>query len=95
LSWIVVITRSVLPDCMEMTMDDLSLLAPDRAALILQVPQTRLARWRSKGAGPDYVKIEGRILYSRDAVVDFINRSTVRTCRELNRSTPAEAVETA
>jgi hypothetical protein len=64
-------------------LDKLSLVAPSRVSTILHVPESRLARWRSKGVGPDYVKIEGRVLYSLDAVVDFINSSTVRSRREL------------
>jgi hypothetical protein len=63
--------------------DKLSLMTPESVSTVLQVPPSRLARWRSKGVGPDYVKIEGRVLYSMDAVVDFINRSTVRHRQEL------------
>ena len=62
--------------------EKLSFMTPHSVAQVLQVPETRLARWRSKGVGPDFVKIEGRVLYSTDAVVDFVNRSTVRTLRE-------------
>lgn len=55
-----------------------NLCTPAQASQALQVPETRLARWRSKGCGPAYVKIEGRVSYSIDSLVEFIKLSTVR-----------------
>lgn len=56
-----------------------SLCSPEQASQGLGVPLSRLARWRSKGVGPVYVKIEGRVSYTLDSLVEFINRSTVQT----------------
>ena len=55
-----------------------NLCAPAQASQALQVPETRLARWRSKGCGPAYVKIEGRVSYTVESLIEFINLSTIR-----------------
>ena len=58
--------------------DKPSLLTPDQAAQTLNLPVTRLTRWRCKGVGPEYIKIEGRVLYSMDALIAFLDGSRVR-----------------
>lgn len=60
---------------------NLSLMTPDRVSLLLNVPKGRLDRWRSKGVGPAFVKLEGRVFYDMDSVVAFVNRSTVQPIR--------------
>jgi hypothetical protein len=51
----------------------------EQLAEMLGVPASRPVQWRMRNVGPEYVKIEGRIYYTLDAVVDFINRNTVKT----------------
>lgn len=41
-----------------------------------EVKLTTLATWRSKGLGPAFVKIGGRVLYKLEAVLAYENRNT-------------------
>lgn len=63
--------------------DKPSLLTPDQAALTLNLPVTRLTRWRCKGVGPEYIKIEGRVLYDMDALISFLDGRRVQPCNNV------------
>lgn len=54
------------------------LLAPEQASQMLCLPTSRLARWRCKGVGPNYIKIEGRVLYNLDDLFAFLGGNQVR-----------------
>ncbi|WP_454757223.1 helix-turn-helix transcriptional regulator [Cupriavidus campinensis] len=41
-------------------------------------PKT-LAQWRSRGEGPNYIRLGGRIFYHRAALDAWIERATVKT----------------
>ncbi len=43
------------------------------AAKILKVSPYTLRNWKSKGIGPELVKVGGRIMYSETALENFIN----------------------
>jgi hypothetical protein len=63
--------------------DKPSLLTPEQAAQTLNLPTSRLARWRSKGVGPNYIKIEGRVLYDMAALTAFLDVSRVQPGRNV------------
>ncbi len=50
-------------------------LTPDQLVKRWQgaVTTGTLANWRSKGVGPTFTKLRGRVLYPLQAVVDFEN----------------------
>lgn len=41
-----------------------------------------LIRWRSHGLGPDYTRIEGRVLYALSAVKQFEQTNTITHTEE-------------
>ena len=49
----------------------IELLTVSEAAEILRASAATLARWRTQGCGPEYVKRNGRVLYAIRAVHDF------------------------
>jgi len=57
----------------------MELLTPKEASDILRVSIHTLAKWRSIGRGPDYIKTGKRVKYSRDTVSDWITRRTIKT----------------
>jgi hypothetical protein len=48
----------------------------DAAPLILRAPAT-LNTWRSRGRGPKYVKIGGRVLYRPQDLRDYIEANVI------------------
>jgi hypothetical protein len=48
-------------------------LPPADAARLLNMPAATLAKWRSVGGGPTYVKVGGRILYRREVLNAFVS----------------------
>lgn len=52
-------------------MSDLSV--SKEAAVYLRVSEDTLRRWRSKGLGPRYIKINGRIPYRRRDLERFLD----------------------
>lgn len=42
-----------------------------------------LIRWRTHGLGPDYTRIEGRVLYALSAVKQFEQFNTITHTEEL------------
>jgi excisionase family DNA binding protein len=57
-----------------MTMDKPDVLAtPDEVADVLGVPEHTLAQWRSKGKGPDYIKVGRHVRYRWSAVNEWLD----------------------
>lgn len=50
----------------------MDLLTPSEVAVLLRVRVSTLRAWRSRGKGPSYVKIGGRVLYRRSAVEQYV-----------------------
>lgn len=55
-------------------MSDFALLTPDEAAEFLRVSRTQLYKLRREEGLP-YVKLGGRTLFKRDALVEFVNQN--------------------
>ena len=51
---------------------------PEEAADFLDRKPITLAVWRSKGKGPNYIKIGNRIIYTDEQLDAFIEKSVVR-----------------
>jgi hypothetical protein len=60
------------------------LLSVSEAALLLNLHPGTLNNWRSKGRGPDFVKIGSTIGYEPDAIAAFKEAHT-RTCERSRR----------
>jgi len=58
-------------------MDDESRLDSREAAEQLGVAPYTMKSWRRKGVGPGYVKIGGRVYYTRKQINDYIKSRTV------------------
>jgi len=60
-----------------------ALLTPKQAAEFLGIPEGTLAQWRSQRRGPQYVKLEGRLVrYRRSDLEDYIASRLVETIIE-------------
>jgi len=46
------------------------------AARLLHRPPATLKRWRYEGVGPDWIVIEGRILYDVAVLLEYIRQNT-------------------
>jgi len=57
----------------------MELLTPKEASAILKVSICTLAKWRSEGQGPDYVKTGKSVKYSQNALNEWIGNSTIKT----------------
>lgn len=51
------------------------LIKPREAAKMLARPESTLRYWRCLGVGPPWIKIEGRVLYDRNELLQYIQRS--------------------
>lgn len=49
------------------------LLTADELATYLKVSKPLLAKWRSYGGGPIFIKVGGSVRYRESDVIDFIN----------------------
>ena len=38
------------------------------------VSEPKLKRWRSQGRGPDFIRIEGRVFYTEEAILAWLER---------------------
>jgi hypothetical protein len=56
-------------------------LKPREAAAILRVTTGHLANARSRGAGPPYLRAEGRILYPSNLLREYISERIVDPAR--------------
>lgn len=54
---------------------DLELLTEGEAAEVLRLSPATLATWRSRGGGPAFVGLGGRVVYERAALVEFVQRN--------------------
>ncbi|MGE9266442.1 helix-turn-helix domain-containing protein [Escherichia coli] len=59
-------------------MTEATLLVPNEAAARLRASASTLARWRTYGGGPRYIKRKGRIFY-RDSDLDAFEKENERT----------------
>jgi hypothetical protein len=49
------------------------LLTSKEAAVYLRIAENTLRRWRCRGVGPKYIRINGRILYRRRDLERFLD----------------------
>lgn len=54
------------------------LLTETQAADLLRLSSRTLQAWRSQDVGPEYVKAGRAIRYRRSALIDWMDRSTVK-----------------
>ena len=57
----------------------LTLLHPWQVALILGLSERTLERYRARKIGPEFVRVESRIRYSEPALLNYLEKNTVRT----------------
>lgn len=46
------------------------------AARLLRRPPTTLKRWRYEGVGPDWIEVEGRVMYDVAVLLEYIRVNT-------------------
>lgn len=46
------------------------------AAHLLRRPATTLKRWRYEGVGPDWIVIEGRVMYDVAVLCEYVRQNT-------------------
>jgi hypothetical protein len=46
------------------------------AAVLLHRPATTLKRWRYEGVGPDWIELEGRVMYDVAVLLDYVRQNT-------------------
>lgn len=51
----------------------MKLLDQGQAANMLHVTTATLRRWRSSGAGPAYVRVEGRVRYDTEDITAYLD----------------------
>ena len=51
-----------------------TLINPKEAARILGRPESTLRYWRCAGVGPRWIKLEGRVLYDAQDLVEYIDQ---------------------
>tara|TARA_B100000902_G_C26889560_1_gene706664 strand:- start:16 stop:195 length:180 start_codon:yes stop_codon:yes gene_type:complete len=56
---------------------NIELIKPQEAAKILMCSERTLEAWRRENRGPCYYKIEGKILYKFEDIINFIEGSKV------------------
>jgi hypothetical protein len=54
------------------------LLTPQETSQETAIEPTTLAKWRSLKKGPDYIKVGGKVMYTREAIRRFLEARTVR-----------------
>lgn len=59
---------------MSISPDEISYLLEKELAARWRIAQATLQRWRYQGAGPDYVKLCGRVLYPVQTIEIFENQ---------------------
>ena len=57
------------------------LLKPREAAAVLRVSIGHLANERSQGLGPKFVKFNGRVLYAKESLAEYIAAHVVTPTR--------------
>ena len=56
---------------------EINLIKPKKAAELLMCSERTLEAWRREEKGPCYYKIEGKILYKTEDILEFIEGSKV------------------
>lgn len=51
-------------------------LTTSEAAAYLSVTPQTLARWRVDGSGPEYIKLNGKVLYLEEKIVEYLVKNT-------------------
>jgi len=51
------------------------------AAVYLRVRPSTMAKWRTRGEGPEYSKLGGRVVYTKQALRAFIRANARAACR--------------
>lgn len=58
---------------MDITDDDTDLLTTEEAAKIIRIRAITLQIWRQRGFGPEYIRLNGRVVrYSRRQIKEFL-----------------------
>jgi predicted DNA-binding transcriptional regulator AlpA len=57
----------------------MELLTPKEISQLLKISIHTLAKWRSQGQGPDYVKTGKSVKYSLDTIGNWISEKTINT----------------
>jgi hypothetical protein len=57
-------------------------ILPDDAAEYLNRKKKTLAEWRSRGTGPRFVRVSGRIFYFVKDLDDFIQQGAAKSCAQ-------------
>lgn len=52
------------------------LIGTTEAAGLLRRPPTTLKRWRYEGVGPDWIVIEGKVMYDVVVLLEYIRKNT-------------------
>lgn len=63
----------------------MSIMRPDEAVTRLRdltgysvlASASKLKRWRSQGRGPDFIRVEGRVFYTEEAILAWLERQRV------------------
>lgn len=66
-----------------MMMTSSEFLTDQQLAERWHIHRKTLIRWRTHGLGPDYTRIEGRVLYALSAVKQFEQFNTITHTEEL------------
>lgn len=62
--------------------DPNALMMPGDAAAYLGVSHKTLAKWRDSGIGPQYVRLEKRVRYSKRDIMVWVESRKVRSISE-------------
>lgn len=52
------------------------LVDTEEAARLLARPPSTLKRWRYENVGPDWIEIEGRVMYDVAVLLEYVKRNT-------------------
>ena len=55
------------------------LLSPEEASEVLKVGVVSMAKWRSQGCGPTYIRAEGKVLYALADLHTYLSERKTRT----------------
>lgn len=57
--------------------------SPEQLSKITEIPLQTLSNWRAKKFGPEFCKLGARVLYKGQAVLDYLESTTVITDSEV------------
>jgi hypothetical protein len=70
-------------------MSDSEFLLTVEAAKMLRLAAGTLQNWRVRGEGPPFIRLGGRVLYDRTALVDWARNQTTITTTETTEASSA------